>query len=109
MKAKLVNQRRFLVESKTGKQIVVEMDLYEVLGKDAEKHPGGYRFSWIAFNTQNPMERVLFDSHPPKGPHFHIDNRKNEIKLEWTSLAQVERLFFRIVARHFDISPKELR
>jgi hypothetical protein len=109
MKARLVSQRRFLVESRKGKQIVVEMDVYQVSGKDAETLPGGYRFSWIAFNTQNPMERVLFDSHPPKGPHFHIDNRKNEIKLEWTSLAQVERLFFRIVARHFDISPKELR
>ena len=109
MKARLVIQRRFLVESRKGKQIVVEMDVYQVSGKGAETLPDGYRFGWIAFNAQNPMERVLFDSHPPKGPHFHIDNRKNEIKIEWTSLAQVEQLFFRTVARHFDIDPKELK
>ena len=108
MKARLVTRRRFLVESRKGKQIVVEMDLFDVSGPGAEVLPGGYRFSWIAFNAQNPMERVLFDSHPPKGPHFHIDNRKNEIKIEWTSLTQVEQLFFRTVARHFDIDPKEL-
>lgn len=108
MKARLVMQRRFLAESRKGKQIVVEMDLYEVSGPGAERLPGGYRFSWIAFNAQNPNERVLFDSHPPKGPHFHLDDRKNEIKIEWTSLEATERLFYRTVARHFDIDPKEL-
>jgi len=109
MKARLVNQRRFLVQSRKGRQIVVEMDLFEVTGPGAERLRGGYRFSWIAFNAQNPMERVLFDSHPPKGPHFHLDDRKNEIKIEWTSLAQAEELFFRMVARHLDIDPKELK
>ena len=108
MKARLVSQRRFLAESRKGKQVVVEMDLFEVSGPGADLLPGGYRFSWIAFNAQNPLERVLFDSHPPKGPHFHIDNQKNEIKIEWTSLTQIEKLFFCMVSRHFDIEPQEL-
>lgn len=108
MKARLVMERRFLVESRKGKQIVVEMDVYEVSGSDTKKHSDGYRFSWIAFNALNPNERVLFDSHPPKGPHFHIDNQKNEIKIKWTSIDATERLFYRMVARHFDIDPKEL-
>lgn len=108
MKARLVMQRRFLAESRRGKQVVVEMDIYEVPDADEQELPGGYRFSWIAFNAQSPKERVLFDSHPPKGPHFHLDDEKNEIKIEWTSLEEVERLFYRSVARHFDIDPKEL-
>lgn len=49
-------QRRFLVESRKGKQVVVEMDLYEISGSEV-KNP--HRFSWIAFNAQNPKSNGL--------------------------------------------------
>jgi hypothetical protein len=84
------------------------MDVYEITGPEVEKFPGGYRFSRIAFNAQNPSERVLFDLRPPKGPHFHLEGQLNEIKIDWVSLGSTERLFYKTVARHLDVDPKEL-
>jgi hypothetical protein len=70
MKATLIDKRSFTVISREDVVIIVKKDLYKIQGKDAKKHPGGFRFSWIAFNAEDPMQRVLFDSHPPKGPHL---------------------------------------
>lgn len=103
MKAKLVDRRRFVVFSRSGKAVQIVMDLYKIQGRDAAKHPDGFRFSWIAFDPEEPGRRVLFDSHPPKGPHFHIDGDKVGVTEAWESLDAAYGKFFKAVARHFDI------
>lgn len=109
MKAKLIDRRRFVVFSRSGKAVQVVMDLFKIQGRDAEKHPGGFRFSWIAFDPEKPTRRVQFDSHPPKGPHFHIDGDEVGVVMEWTSLEAGHRKFFKMVARHFGIDEENLK
>ncbi|CAG8847940.1 19000_t:CDS:2, partial [Racocetra persica] len=41
--------------------------------------PQGYYFKWLAFNRDNPSERVLFDNHHGKGPHYHENDEKIEV------------------------------
>jgi hypothetical protein len=51
---------------------------------------------------------VLFDSHPPKGIHFHIDGDDAGVAFVWKSLGEAEQMFFEKVRRHFNIDEKEL-
>ncbi len=108
MKATLVNRRRFVAFSRSGKPIIVEMELFRIHGKEAAFHPEGYRLGWIAFDPEQPERRVLFDSHPPKGAHFHVDQDEVGISFVWKSLPKAEAMFFEMVCRHFDIDEKEL-
>lgn len=76
------------------------MDLYKLNGILGQ--PGSdFKFSWIAFDTDNHMRRVLFDSHPPKGPHFHIDDDMEGQRFNWISTEDTIRLFHEKVAEHF--------
>lgn len=71
---------------------MVAMDLYK-LPSEAEGYPEGYKFSWIAFDPEEPSNRVLFDSHPPKGPHIHIDEEKIGVPYEWKGLDEAQTFF----------------
>jgi len=108
MKATLVNRRRFVVFNRSGKPVVFEMELFKVSDKEAAYHPEGYRVGWIAFDPENPNKRVLFDSHPPKGIHFHIDGEEEGTSFVWKSLSKTEEMFFEMVCRHFNIDEEEL-
>lgn len=108
MKATLINRRRFVVFSRRGKPVVVEMELFQISGGGSIHHPEGYRVGWIAFDPENSEKRVLFDSHPPKGIHFHVDSDAEGVPFRWQSLAKAEQMFFEMVCRHFDIDEKEL-
>lgn len=78
------------------------MDLFRLTEEDpAQTHPEGYRFSWIAFDRESPEKRVLFDCHPPKGPHFHLDEDREGVPFEWTSLAAAIEFFRQKVREHF--------
>ena len=109
MKATLIDKRSFVVISKRDVAIIVKMDLYQIHGDEAKKHPQGFRFSWIAFNPAAPQKKVLFDSHPPKGPHFHIDDDPEGQSFEWLSLTHTEKLFFEKIAHHFEVSLEDLQ
>ena len=76
------------------------MDLYK-LADETGKPGAEFRFSWIAFDTDNPMRRVLFDSHLPKGPHYHLDDDQEGQPFEWSSVPEAIRLFREMVAEHF--------
>lgn len=76
------------------------MDLFR-LAEAKAGFPDGYRFSWIAFDSDNPASRVLFDCHPPKGPHIHIDGDKDGLPYEWNGLEEAERFFRRKLKEHF--------
>lgn len=76
------------------------MDLYAIPEPDRSQYPDGYRFSWIAFDVDNPDCRVLFDCHPPKGPHIHVDGQP-EVLVHWVSIENTEEEFFKKVQDHF--------
>ena len=60
-----------------------------------------FKFSWIAFDPENPMKRVLFDCHPPKGPHFHLDGDLDGQPFAWVTLEESVALFRKKVEEHF--------
>lgn len=68
--------------------------------KQPAEFPENYKFSWIALNIDNPDERVLFDNHTGKPPHYHIDKRPS-VYFEWVSLAESRKLFFQEVRKKF--------
>ena len=76
------------------------MDLYK-LPSNQSGYPEGYKFSWIAFDPKKPMERVLLDVHPPKGPHLHIDDDPQGIPFEWTSIKAAEEFFIAKIEERF--------
>lgn len=43
MKAILVNRRKFVVFSRTGGPVVIEMELFAISGKESVDYPEGYR------------------------------------------------------------------
>jgi hypothetical protein len=44
---------------------------------------------------------VLFDSHTPKGPHFHVDADSEGQSFNWVSVEDAIRLFREKVMEHF--------
>jgi len=84
------------------------MELFRIAGVEKTYHPESYRIGWIAFDPENPLKRVLFDSHPPKGLHFHLDDDKQGKPFAWNSLSKTEEVFFEMVCLHFNIDEKEL-
>jgi hypothetical protein len=77
------------------------MDLHKLPEGHSENFPEGYKFSWIAFDPNRESERVLFDCHFPKGPHFHIDDEVEGEPFKWTSLDAAYDLFFVKVKERF--------
>lgn len=99
MKAEKLFEEKFAITLKNGKVVVVFMDLYKV--NSYEYHPEGYRYSWIGFNPDNPDQRVLFDSHPPKGPHLHIDLEVPGTSYNWENLEKAFHFFMSKIKERF--------
>jgi len=99
--ARRIFKRRFNLRCLSGRLIAVVMDLYKLPDVHPKSFPEGYRFSWIAFDSDNEDSRVLFDCHAPKGPHMHIDRDQNGEPFEWTTLDKVYDLFFQTVRKQF--------
>lgn len=100
MKAVLLFETQQLFLTQTGESVVICMDLYKLPEKGTEPS-SEFRFSWIAFDPNNSNRRVLFDSHSPKGPHFHLDDDNEGQPFQWVSLEDAIRLFREKVAEHF--------
>ena len=100
MDAILVYSIKVTVTVKGGKRITVVMDLFK-LSSAQSGYPEGYKFSWIAFDPKNPLERVLFDTHPPKGPHLHLDDDPIGIPYAWVGLREAQEFFLAKVQEHF--------
>ncbi len=96
MKATLLFESQQLFVTKRGESVGIQMDLYKLPGRG-----GKFRFSWIAFDANDPLRRVLFDSHPPKGPHFHVNEDQEGVPFKWISLEDSIRLFRKKVREHF--------
>ncbi len=84
-----------------GFEVEVRMDLYKIDGPHSVNFPEGYRFGWIAYDRYNRSNRILFDCHPPKGPHFHVGDDKVGISFQWESLPKAMDFFWQKVWEHF--------
>ena len=83
----------------SGKMITIEMKLVKFPEVQKGEYPEDYKFNWIAFEQDNPEERVLFDNHHGKDPHFHINDQ--EEFFTWISQEKTQKLFFKKVREKF--------
>lgn len=90
-------QGSFLTER--GYLVGLKMKLWQFPSAKSIDFPEGYKMSWIVLNLFNKKERVLFDNHNQKPPHYHIDEQQEFFK--WKSLAETEKLFWQMVYQKF--------
>ncbi|OFZ82726.1 MAG: hypothetical protein A2583_05130 [Bdellovibrionales bacterium RIFOXYD1_FULL_53_11] len=100
MDATLLFKTRFVVECKSGRVVMVYMDLFRLPPGHPDSYPEGLRFSWIAFDPDDDSLKVLFDCHDPKGAHIHINNGK-PTPIKWTSVDDAQGLFFSAIREVF--------
>ena len=94
----LFTEKLTVLSLKLSRRIAIYMDLFHIDGHE-QKYPEGFKYSWIAFDIENEQNRVLFDCHPPKGPHVHINDL--EIAYDWISLEKAEEDFWDYVNQEF--------
>ena len=83
----------------SGKWVAVEMKLFRLPKIEKKEYPEDYKFSWIAFNQDDPEEKVLFDNHHGKAPHFHINGQ--EESFVWINLEKSLDLFYQKTIQKF--------
>ena len=101
----LKENKKYLMN--TGKIITIATDLWLVPKDQRRFYPNGLKFGWIAFNDDNPDERILVDYNPKKGFHYHLDE-KPIVKLKWVSLENAQKLFAKMVQEKFGEFIKEI-
>lgn len=97
-------KKHFLMNS--GKTITIEMRLAKLSNIQRKEFPEGYKFNWIAFNREEPEEKVLFDNHHGKEPHYHL-NGQEEYFL-WPGLEKTLELFYQKIIEKFSHFNKEI-
>ena len=83
----------------SGKEITIEMKLIKLPSIQKKEFPEDYKFSWSAFNRSNPEEKIRFDNHDRKEPHYH-DDEKEEFFI-WISLDKSLESFYQKVITKF--------
>jgi len=93
-----------IIELKTGILCKLHMDLYlisespiEIKGLVDFKN---LRLSWIFFEVENPMNRVLMDNHKPIGLHIHY-NDGEQVPVQATNILEAQDIFFAAIKLHF--------
>jgi hypothetical protein len=61
----------------------------------------------LPYNLENSQERVLFDNHHGKEPHYHLDQDKKGIFFSWQSREKSEALFWEKVEQRFGLPKKQ--
>lgn len=82
-------------------ELQVRRELYKINGEEQKHYPEGYRFGWIAYDSLNPNKRVLYDCHPSKGAHYHLDGEEPGTPFEWQGLEKATQAFWHKVWEHF--------
>ena len=100
MKATLLFKSKFAVALEDGRELTIFMDCYQLNGH-AMTFAKDYRFSWIAFDAEAPVKKVLMDQHPHKKAHLHFDDKEESIETEFLDLDEAIAYFFKAVERHF--------
>lgn len=101
MKATKVFTVERIIELGSGVQCRLHMDLYDV-GKGRAKglFLDRFRFSWIFFEVDNPLHRVLIDCHEPFGVHVHFDEGPQQT-VSAETLDDVREFFAAAIKKHF--------
>jgi len=95
----LVYNRKGTFLTDEGNLIGLRMKLWRLPNINSKNFPEGYKLSWIVFNLATESEKILFDNHWGKSPHYH-ENGKEKF-LEWISLEETEKLFYQMVYEKF--------
>ncbi len=104
MKATRIFSIERIVELDSGVLYRLHMDLFDVgKGKAKGLFLDRFRFSWIFFEIENPMRRVLVDCHQPFGVHVHFDDGPQE-PVEAKTLEGVREFFANAIEKHFGAS-----
>lgn len=107
MDATRIYRNKFSIGCEGDRTVTIYMDLFHVPGGQEKGLPEGYKFSWIALDPSDSEARILFDCHPPKGPHLHVDSEKVGVPYQWVSLDEAEKFFFDKVQERFGKFIKE--
>lgn len=94
--SKFYRKDEFLTSS--GKKIFVEIEIIKI-STDKPEFPQGFKFKWLAFNREYPEQRILFDNHTGKKPHYHID--KKQKFFTWISRKQTQQMFYQEIIKKF--------
>ncbi|RHZ36145.1 hypothetical protein [endosymbiont GvMRE of Glomus versiforme] len=95
----LIYNRKGTFVTEKGYLVSLRMRLWQYPHRKESEFPEGYQLSWIVFKLTSKRERVLFDNHVDKLPHYH-DNEK-EAFFTWKSLLETEKMFFQMVYQKF--------
>lgn len=95
----LVYNRKGTFLTDKGYLIGLRMKLWQLPHAKSKEFPNGYKLSWIVFNLVTEKERILFDNHVGKPPHYHENGE--EKFLEWVSLEHTEKSFYQMVYQKF--------
>ena len=106
MSRQLIYQRKRTYLTTQGYVIKVIMKLFKSTDKSLLEFPEGYKFNWIAYNEDNPEEKVLFDNHHGKKPHWHVNGQ--EEFFPWYSQEKSEQLFFQKIEARFGYLKTEI-
>jgi hypothetical protein len=80
----------------SGKKIFVEIEWLK-LDTDKPEFPQGFKFKWLAFDRDKPSEKILFDNHTGKKPHYHVD--KEEKFFTWKSRKDTQQMFYQEIIK----------
>ena len=95
----LVYNRKGTFMTEKGYLIGLQMKLWKFSNVKAKEFPEGYKFNWIVFNLATESEKILFDNHWGKSPHYHLNDQQNFFT--WKSLVETEKLFYQMVYQKF--------
>ncbi len=101
MKATRVFSVERVVPLESGLVCKLHMDLFDV-GKGRAKglFLDRFRFSWICFEVENPMRRVLIHCYEPFDVHVHFDDGPQQ-SVEARTLDEVREFFAAAIKKHF--------
>ncbi len=103
MKATRVFAVERIIELESGTQCRLHMDLFDVgQGRSRGLFLDRFVFSWIFFEIENPLRRVLIDCHEPFGVHIHFDDGA-QISVKAETLEDVREVFAAAIKKHFGV------
>jgi len=106
VKSVLIYQHEKTYQTTKNYIIRVKMKLVKLPSIKKKEFPQDYKFNWIAYNLENTQERILFDNHHGKRPHYHLNQDKKGVFFSWLSREKSETLFWEKVEQKFG-SPKK--
>lgn len=98
---KIFSQKALFKALQNGEEFRVSVikEIFKIPMAQAHHFPDGFKVSMIAYRNDLPEKRILLDCHPPKGPHYHLENQ--EVNFQWQGLDHADELFWQLVETEF--------